>query len=122
MTTNKAKAAYLAVGALLTIFILYPTLRGTMREQKWGLLLSPEEVKAACGNPHADDSYKLTYVDGDRRVELQFIGANHKMYLNHVKWQRSNGGVGDISQVSRALISDFVKNGWLPACVETASQ
>jgi hypothetical protein len=46
MTTLKAKAGYLAVGVLLTLIVLYPTLRQTMREQKFGLLLSPEEVKA----------------------------------------------------------------------------
>jgi len=46
MTTAKAKAGYMLVGVLLTVFIFYPTLKQTFREQKDGLLLSPEEVKA----------------------------------------------------------------------------
>lgn len=71
MTTIKAKAGYMAVGALLTVLFLFPTLKETRREQKWGLLLSPEEVKVTCGKPQADDWYKLTYIEGDRRVELR---------------------------------------------------
>jgi len=45
MTTIKAKAFYMLVGVALTVFVLYPTLKQTFREQKDGLLLSPEEVK-----------------------------------------------------------------------------
>jgi hypothetical protein len=51
----------IAVGALLTVLVLYPTLKETKREQQWGLLLSPEDVKGTCGKPQADDGYKLTY-------------------------------------------------------------
>jgi len=122
MTTAKAKAGYMLVGVLLTVFILYPTLKQTFREQKDGLLLSPEEVKAACGRPQADDLYKLTYVEGDRRVELQFMGANHRMFLNDVKWHSSKGGAGEIRQVTKERISDFVKQGWLPVCLEDLAQ
>jgi hypothetical protein len=122
MTTAKAKAGYLLVGALLTVLVLFPTLKETFREQKYGLLLSPEEVKATCGRPQTDDLFKLTYVDGDRRVELQFMGVNHRMYLNHVKWSSTKGGVGDINQVSRAAIGDYVGHGWLPPCLKDSAQ
>jgi hypothetical protein len=121
MTTIKAKAGYLSVGALLTVFALWPMLKETNREQRWGLLLSPEEVKATCGRPQADDIFKLTYVEGDRRVELQFFGANHRMFLQHVKWSSSKGG-GEINKVSRDAISDYVKRGWLPSCLEVVAQ
>jgi hypothetical protein len=121
MTTVKAKAGYMAAGALLTVFALYPTLKETRREQQWGLLLSPEAVKSTCGKPQADDIYTLTYVEGDRRVELQFMGANHLMFLNHVKWSSSRGG-GEINQVSREAMREHVANGWLPACVGLAAQ
>ena len=53
-------AVGVVVGALLAVFALYPTLQETRRNQRWGLLLSPEEIRAACGNPQADDGYKLT--------------------------------------------------------------
>jgi len=124
MTTLKAKAAYFGLGALLTIFALYPTLKLTMREQQFGLLLSPEEVKITCGKPQIEDwtGYALTYIEGDRRVELQFMTANHRMYLNKVKWASSKGGVGQITKVSRDSISDWVKQGWLPACLEQAAR
>jgi hypothetical protein len=118
MTTIKAKAFYMLVGVALTVFVLYPTLKQTFREQKDGLLLSPEEVKSTCGKPQVDDLYTLTYVDGDRRVVLQFMGANHRMFLNNVKWTSSKGGVGEIRQVTKVGISDFVKHGWLPVCLE----
>src|SRR6266853_2642657 len=62
MTTIKAKAFYMLVGVALTVFVLYPTLKQTFREQKDGLLLSPEEVKSTCGKPQVDDLYTLTYV------------------------------------------------------------
>lgn len=92
-----------------------------MQEQKSGLLLSPEEVKATCGKPQADDWYKLTYINGDRSVELQFVGVNHRMYLNKVKWSSSKSG-GEIYQVSRGAISDYVKQGWLPVCLEDVAR
>ncbi len=121
MTTTKAKVCYTAAGVLLTVFALYPTIKETMREQRWGLLLSPEDMKGTCGKSQADDIYKLTYVDGDRHAELQFIGANHRMFLQHVKWS-SNKDRGDINQVSREAISDYVKRGWLPSCLEDAAR
>ncbi len=122
MTTLKAKAGYTAVGVLLTLIVLYPTIKETMREQKdFGLLLSPEEVKLACGKPQADDWYKLTYIEGDRRVELQFMSFNHRMYLNKVKWSSSKDA-GNIYQVSRDAISGDVKRGWLPVCLEDAAR
>src|SRR5216683_6137166 len=117
MTTAKAKAGYMLVGVLLTVFALYPTLKETFKEQKYGLLLSPEEVKAACGRPQADDLFKLTYIEGDRRVELEFKGVNHRMFLNHVKWTSSKGA-GNINQVTKDQLSDYVKHGWLPPCLE----
>lgn len=116
MTTAKAKAGYLIVGALLTLFILYPTLKETRREQPQGLLLSPEEVKAACGKPQVDDLFKLTYVENDRNLELQFMGWNHKMYLSDVKWGSSNSS-GHIPRVSTDAISDYVTRGALPTCL-----
>jgi hypothetical protein len=121
MATAKAKAGYMLVGVLLTVFFLYPTLKQTFREQKDGLLLSPEEVKATCGRPQADDLFKLTYIEGDRRVELRFSGANHRMFLNNVKWTSSKG-VGEIRQVTKDQISDYVKHGWLPVCLEDLAQ
>jgi hypothetical protein len=105
----------------VTVFALYPALKQTMREQKWGLLLSPEDVRATCSKPQDDDLFGLTYVDGDRRVELRFFGSNHRMFLNHVKWSSSKGA-GDINQVTRAAISDYVKSGSLPSCLELAAQ
>jgi len=124
--TAKAKAGYVlvgvCVGVLLTVLFLLPTLKETSREQKYGLLLSPEDVKGTCGQPQADDIYKLTYFDGDRRVELQFMGMNHRMFLTKVNWVYSKGfPVGEIRQVSRAQISDEVKHGWLPSCLEDAA-
>jgi hypothetical protein len=121
MTTIKTKLGYTTVGVLLTAFALYPTLKETMRETRWGLLLSPEEVKTTCGKPQADDSYNLTYVDGDWHVELKFLGSNHRMFLNHVKWSSGKGG-GDINQVTRTAISENVKSGVLPACLEQAAR
>ena len=118
----KAKVGYTLLGALLAVLILFPTLRETFREQKYGLLLSPEEVKATCGRPQIDDLFKLTYVNGDRRVELQFMGVNHRMYLNHVKWSSTNGGVGDINLPAKDAISDYVKHGWLSVCLEDAAK
>jgi hypothetical protein len=89
MTTVLARAGYILAGALLTVLLLYSTLKETSREQKFGLLMSPEEVKLACGTPQVDDVYRLSYVDGDKRVDLQFMSVNHRMFLNHVKWNSS---------------------------------
>jgi len=111
----------MAAGALLTVFALWPLLKETRREQRWGLLMSPEEVKGTCGAPQADDIWKLTYVDGDRRVELRFFGANHKIFLQQVKWSSSRGA-GAINQVSSNQISEWVKSGWLPACLGQAAR
>jgi len=100
-----------AIGVLLTIFTLYTSLEETRREQRWGLLLSPEEVKGRCGKPQADDGYKLTYFDGNRHLELQFMGMQHRMYLADVRWSaetsdparfKAVGGTGDINRVTRA--------------------
>ena len=55
-TTAKAKAGYVSVGVLLTLIFLFPTLNQMRREQKQGLLLSPEEVKGTCGMPQVGDS------------------------------------------------------------------
>ena len=121
MTTIKAKVSYTAAGVLLTVFALYPYLKAMMREQRVGLLLSPEDVKAACGKPQSDDIYTLTYIDGDRRVELQFMGSDHRMFLNRVKWSSSKAS-GQITQVTRQAISDYVKYGGLPTCLEQAAR
>jgi hypothetical protein len=121
MTTVKAKAGYMAAGALLTVFSLYPMLKETRREQRWGLLLSPEEVKLTCGKPQADEIFELIYVEGDRRLELQFFGWNHRIFLQHVKWSSSRGS-GQINQVSREQLSEYVKNAGLPACLEAAAR
>jgi hypothetical protein len=118
---NKTGVTYFLVGVALTVFAFYPILKGLRREQRWGLLLSPEEVKATCGRPQVDDLYVLTYIDGDRRTELRFFGANHQMFLTNVKWSSSKGS-GEIRQVSRGLISEYVKNGWLPACLDAAAR
>ncbi len=118
----KGRVIYTLLGALLTVFALYPTLKETFREQKYGLLLSPEDVKATCGKPQAEDFFKLIYVNGDHRAELQFMGVNHRMYLNDVKWSSTQGGVGEIRQVTRDNISDYVKHGWLPVCLEDAAK
>lgn len=117
----KGNVGYLLAGVLVTVLILYPILKETGREQPSGLLMSPEEVKATCGQPQLDNIYQLTYVTGDRRVELRFIGVNHRMYLNHVNWT-SNSGVGDINKVSKDLVSDAVKRGYLPQCLDDAAR
>jgi hypothetical protein len=94
-------------------------------------MLSPEDVKTSCGKPQVDDIYTLTYVNGVRRVKLEFLGVNHRMYLNKVKWDvqtngqatfNANGGLGDISQVTRDLINEHVKAGNLPACLGEAAR
>jgi hypothetical protein len=123
MTGMKAKVGYFVAGVLLTVFALYPLLRETRREQPLGLLLSPEEIKSACGNPQRDDIYTLAYSIGDRRVELEFMGANHRMFLHHVKWAGIQTGVptGSINQVTKDSIAFGVKNG-LPSCFELAAQ
>lgn len=120
MTALKS-LGFAALGALITVLVLYPTLKETRREQQWGLLLSPEDVKTTCGRPQTDEIYKLTYIDGDKRVELQFYGYQHRMFLQRVNWSSSKGA-GDIYQVSREQISESVKYGYVPACLELAAQ
>ena len=117
----KTKAGYLLLGVLLAVLFLYPIVKETFREQKYGLLLSPEDVKATCGKPQIDDWSKLTYIEGDRRVELQFTGVNHRMYLKHVQWS-TNKTSGDINQVSVHLINEYVGQGSLPACLNVAAR
>lgn len=117
----KVKAEYLLLGVVLAILFLYPALKETFREQKYGLLLSPEDVKATCGKPQIDDLFKLTYIEGDRRVELQFTGVNHRMYLKHVQWGTNNIS-GSINQVSVHWINEYVGQGALPACLKVAAQ
>jgi hypothetical protein len=51
----KGKIIYTLLGVVLTVFILYPTVMETFREQKVGLLPSPEEVKGSCGKPQGND-------------------------------------------------------------------
>lgn len=121
MATNKEKLGFLLAGALLPILILYPILKDTGREQASGLLMTPEEVKATCGKPQLDNIYELTYVTGDRRVELRFMGFNHRIYLNHVNWT-SSSGAGDINKVSEDLVNDAVKRGYLPQCLGDAAR
>ena len=120
MTPVKA-AAFMVLGAVLTILVLYPLLKQTRREQQWGLLMTPEDVKAVCGRPQTDDIYTLTYVLGERHIELRFYGMNHQMFLQQVKWG-SDRGAGDINQVSRTAIDQYVANGQLPACLGQAAR
>jgi hypothetical protein len=110
-----------ALGALLTLVILWPTIRDSRREQRWGLLLAPEDVKATCGKPQADDIYTLTYVEGDRTVRLQFFQTNHRMFLQNVHWASSKGS-GEIKQVTLSQIDQYVRNGWVPPCLGFAAQ
>jgi hypothetical protein len=121
MTMIKGNVGYLLAGVLFTVLILSPFLREMGREQASGLLMTPEEVKFVCGKPQLDNIYELTYVTGDRRVELRFIGVNHRIYLNHVNWT-SSSGVGDINKVSKELLSDAVKRGYLPQCLDDAAR
>ncbi len=93
----KGKVLYTLLGVVLTVFVLYPILKTTFREQPFGLMLSPEEVKGSCGRPLTNDGYTLTYLYKDRRVELRFMGAQHRMFLTDVKWT-SNSGAGEIRQ------------------------
>jgi hypothetical protein len=120
MTPIKAVGC-VAFGALLAVAALYPTLKETRREQRWGLLMSPEDVKTTCGKPQTDDNFKLTYVYGDSRVDLQFFGWNHRMFLQRVDWQSSRSA-GTIYQVSRDQISENVRGGYLPACLDQAAK
>ena len=119
----KGKIIYTLLGVVLTVFVLYPTVKETFREQKVGLLLSPEEVKGSCGKPQEDEVYKLTYFDGDHRTELRFTGVQHRMFLTNVKWSSvKSGGTGEIRVVSQDAVSDYVKHSWLPACLEDATK
>jgi len=120
MTTLKERLGYGALGVLLTVVVLYPMLKETRREQRWGLLLTPEEVKSACGKPETDDGYRLTYTIGDRHMELNFFGMNHRMFLQKVTFHRAPDGVpsGSINVVTSEQISEHVRKGFLPACME----
>jgi hypothetical protein len=129
MTTVREKLFYVGAGVLLTLFVVSPVLKETMRQTRWGLLLSPEDVKVACGRPQQDDVFKIMYGDQYRHLELQFIGVNHRMYLSKVSWGsiNSTGAVnqvaaGKIDKVSRQTIIDYVKAGTLPVCLERAIQ
>jgi hypothetical protein len=119
--TLKAKIIWFVAGVLITLLVLFPILRDTTREQRWGLLMSPEEVKLNCGTPQADDGYKLKYVTGDRSVELQFFDWNHKFFLNRVTWN-SPGESGSIYKVSLAQITQSVADGKLPVCLQKAAE
>jgi hypothetical protein len=120
MTLPKA-AGFVVLGALLAVIALYPLLKQTRREQEWGLVMTPEDVMSVCGRPQSDNIYTLTYIQGDKHIELRFYGMNHRMFLQHVKWN-SNREAGDINQVSRAAIDQYVASGALPACLSQAAK
>ncbi len=124
MATLKERLGYGALGVLLTLLVLYPMLKETRREQRWGLLLTPQDVKGACGRPESDDGYTLTYKIRDRYLELSFFGMNHRMFLQKVKFHAVPEGVpsGAINVVTQEEISEHVRKGWLPACMEQAVQ
>jgi hypothetical protein len=113
----KEKLLYTFLGAALTVLFLYPILKNTFREQRAGLLLSPEEVKDMCGAPVTDNGYTLTYLYHDHRVELRFMGVQHQMFLTNIKWA-SNTSAGEIRQVTREAISDSVRHDYIPICLE----
>src|SRR5260370_24077142 len=117
----KGKLLYTLLGVVLTVLVLYPTLKSTFREQPFGLMLSPEEVKGICGRPLTDDGYLLTYLHRDRRVELRFMGVQHRMFLTDVKWT-SNTGAGEIRQVTKDAISDYVRHDYIPIFLEDVSK
>ncbi len=117
VTTAKTKAFYFVAGALLAVFALYPLLKDRTREQTFGLMLLPEDVKATCGQPQVDAPYKLTYAYGDQTIELRFMAVNHRMFLNYIQWN-SGTGSGNIRRVTADSISNFVKSGSLPPCLE----
>ena len=120
----KHKALYFFAGVLLTVIALYPTLKQTRREQQWGLLMTPEDVKLACGKSESDDISRLAYSIGNRHVELRFVGMNHRWFLQHVNFRAIPDGVpvGDIYQVTKRAISDDVEKGFLPSCLLQAAQ
>jgi len=128
MATLKERLGYgalgAALGAALALFAVYPWLKEARREQQWGLLLTPEDVKSACGKPESDDGYRLTYTIGDRYMELNFFEMNHRMFLRKVKFHAVPQGVptGDIYQVTREQISEYVRKEFLPTCMEQAVQ
>jgi hypothetical protein len=109
---------------ILTLVVLYPKLKETSRERRWGLSLTMEDVKLACGPPQADGPYQLKYIVGNRYMELSFLEANHRMFLQNVKFHAVPDGVpsGQIYKVTQEQISDYVKKGFLPACLEQAVQ
>jgi hypothetical protein len=118
MTRVKA-AGCVVLGALLAALFLYPFL--ARREQRWGLLMTPEDVKTSCGIPQTDNIYDLKYVQNDSQLELRFFEANHSMFLQHVKWSSSHGS-GDINQVTLDGINQYVENGGLPRCLAQAAK
>jgi len=124
MASLKERLGFGALGMLLTLLVLYPMLKETRREQRWGLLLTPQDVKGACGRPESDDGYTLTYKIRDRYMELSFFGMNHRMFLQKVKFHAVPEGVpsGGINVVTQEEISEHVRKGWLPACMEQAVQ
>jgi len=124
MASLKERLGFGALGVLLTLLVLYPMLKETRREQRWGLLLTPQDVKGACGRPESDDGYTLTYKIRDRYMELSFFGMNHRMFLQKVKFHAVPEGVpsGGINVVTQEEISEHVRKGWLPACMEQAVQ
>jgi hypothetical protein len=124
MTTLKERLGFGALGVVLTLLVLYPMLKETRREQRWGLLLTPEDVKGACGKPQTDDMFRLTYTIKDRYMELSFFGANHRMFLQKVTFHAAPDGVpsGTINVVTVEQINEHVRKGWLPACMEQAVQ
>jgi len=124
MATLKERLGYGVLGVVLTLAVLYPWLKETRREQRWGLLLTPEDVKGACGQPESDDGYRLTYTIGNRYMELNFFGANHRLFLQKVTFHAAPQGVpsGDIYVVTREQIKEHVRKGWLPACLEQAAE
>jgi hypothetical protein len=124
MAILKERLGYGALGVVLTLAILYPWLKETRREQQWGLLLTPEDVKGACGRPQSDDGYTLTYIIGDRYMALNFFGANHRMFLQKVTFHAVPQGVpsGGIYVVTRDQITEHFRKGYLPACIEQAVQ
>lgn len=120
MTTMKVKVLYFAAGILLTVFALYPMLKETRRDQPSGMLLSPEEVKLSCGKPKVDDTYVLKYVEGDKSIELEFLSANHRMFLARLKSSGGNGSSGGVSLASTDAIKSYkeISKGWIPSCMD----
>jgi hypothetical protein len=113
----KGKLLYTLLGVVLTLLVLYPIVKTTFREQSYGLMMTPEEVKGLCGPPQSDNGYVLTYLYHDHHVELGFMGVQHRMFLTDVKWTSSTGA-GHIRQVTKDQISDYVRHDYIPICLE----